>query len=303
MGGQIPQHSRARHLATGQHQVIARSQLLELGYSRHAIYHRVERGRLRPIFSGVYAVGFGPVTQYGWWMAAVLACGAGAVLSHASAAALWAIRPLARGPVDVSTARDRRHSGIRTHRRLLRPADITLHRNIPVMSPVCTLIDIGPELSRAELEGSVSEADKLGLVDPEELRAALDCHPGRAGVPKLRDTLDRRTYVMTDTELERRFLPIALRAGLPLPLTQTYVNGFRVDFYWPGLGLVVETDGLTYHRTPAQQAEDRLRDQIHTAAGLTVLRFTRSQVRYEPGHVEDVLTAVARRLPTSRPSR
>jgi very-short-patch-repair endonuclease len=172
-----------------------------------------------------------------------------------------------------------------------------------VSSPVSTLIDIAASLSRNELEGAINAADKLGLVDPEQLRAALGSHSGRTGIAKLRNTLDRRTYVMTDTELERRFLPIVHRAGLPLPLTQTYVNGFRVDFYWPGLGLVVETDGLTYHRTPAQQAADRIRDQAHTAAGLTALRFTHAQIRYEPGHVEEVLTAVARRLLASRPSR
>jgi very-short-patch-repair endonuclease len=101
---------------------------------------------------------------------------------------------------------------------------------------------------------------------------------------------------MTDTELERRFPPIVRRVGLPLPLTQVYVNGYKVDFYWPELRLVVETDGLTYHRTPAQQAKDRLRDQTHAAAGLTPLRFTRAQVKYEPGHVEEILRAVARRL-------
>ena len=79
-------------------------------------------------------------------------------------------------------------------------------------------------------------------------------------------------------------------------MTQVWVNGFKVDFYWPELGLVVETDGLRYHRTPAEQAADRLRDQTHTAAGLTPLRFTRAQVRYEPAHVEAVLDKVARRL-------
>jgi very-short-patch-repair endonuclease len=101
---------------------------------------------------------------------------------------------------------------------------------------------------------------------------------------------------MTDSETEQRFLPIARRAGLPVPLTQQWVNDFRVDFYWPELRLLVETDGLRYHRTPAEQAIDRLRDQVHTAAGLTCLRFTRAQVRFEPDHVQDVLTAVARRL-------
>lgn len=112
----------------------------------------------------------------------------------------------------------------------------------------------------------------------------------------VRDTLDRRTFTLTDSELERLFLPIALRAGLPLPLTQQRVNGFRVDFHWPELGLVVETDGLRYHRTPAQQAKDRLRDQAHAAAGLTPLRFTRAQVRFEPDHVGRTLAAVAERL-------
>ena len=112
----------------------------------------------------------------------------------------------------------------------------------------------------------------------------------------LRETLDRRTLVLTDSELERRFLPIARRAGLPPPQTQSMVNGFRVDFSWPELGLVVETDGLRYHRTPAQQAADRVRDQAHTAAGLTPLRFTHAQVAYAPGHVELTLRATAARL-------
>ena len=101
---------------------------------------------------------------------------------------------------------------------------------------------------------------------------------------------------MTDTELERRFLPIARRVGLPKPQTQGWVNGFKVDFYWPELGLVVETDGLRYHRTPAAQARDRVRDQTHTAAGLTPLRFTRAQVWFEPAYVQAVLQMVARRL-------
>ncbi len=193
--------------------------------------------------------------------------------------------------------------GSTPHRRALTAADLTTCSGIPVTTPVCTLIDIAPGLSRHDLEGAVNEADKLGLIDPEALRLELDGVSGRPGLPKLKHVLDRHTYVMTDTELERRFLPIAWRVGLPLPRTQVYVNGYRVDFYWPELGLVVETDGLTYHRTPAQQAEDRRRDQAHTAAGLTVLRFTRAQVRYEPGYVEEVLRAVACRLQSSRPGR
>jgi very-short-patch-repair endonuclease len=111
-------------------------------------------------------------------------------------------------------------------------------------------------------------------------------------VAALRELLDRHDITLTDSELERRFLPIARRAGLPPPLTQQDVNGFRVDFYWPELGLVVETDGLRYHRTPAQQAKDRHRDQAHAAAGLTALRFTHGQVVREAEYVEETLAAV-----------
>jgi very-short-patch-repair endonuclease len=232
-------------------------------------------------------------------MAAVVACGLRAALSHCSAAALWRILTwgdATQRSIHVTSPSDHRRRGIVSHRRHLREDETTSHLGIPVTTPACTLVDIAPDLSRHALEGAVSEADKLGLIDPEALRAALDDTPPRPGAPKLLDVLDRLTYVMTDTELERLFLPIARRAGLPLPLTQVYVNGYRVDFFWPDLGLVVETDGLRYHRTPAQQAEDRRRDQAHTAAGRVPLRFTRAQVRFEPGLVEEVLRAVARRL-------
>ena len=160
-------------------------------------------------------------------------------------------------------------------------------------SPALTLIDLGTRFTVTQLEAAVNEADKLGLIDPESLRIAVDEHRGQRGVALLRRLLDRSSYVMTDTELERRFVPIVERAGLPLPLTQEHVNGFRVDFYWPELGLVVETDGLTYHRTPSQQGRDRVRDQTHVAAGLTPLRFTHAQVRFEATQVASILRATA----------
>jgi very-short-patch-repair endonuclease len=173
---------------------------------------------------------------------------------------------------------------------------LTHHRNIPVTTPACTLVDLAARLPTHSLERAIGEADKLGLIDPENLRSMLDELGRRPGVVALRRTLDRHTFVLTDSELERRFVPIAARAGLSRPRTGTRVNGYRVDFHWPELGLVVETDGLRYHRTPAQQARDRLRDQAHAAAGLTSLRFTHAQVAREPCHVQDTLAAVARRL-------
>ena len=119
-----------------------------------------------------------------------------------------------------------------------------------------------------------NNADKLDLVDPETLRAELEDHIGEPGVVALRRLLDEATFTLTDSELERYFLPIARKAGLPKPLTQQHVNGVRVDFFWPDLQLVVETDGLRYHRTPTQQSHDRKRDQRHQAAGMTPLRST-----------------------------
>ena len=142
----------------------------------------------------------------------------------------------------------------------------------------------------------INEADKYDLVHPPELRKDLEGRVGEPGVAKLRTVLERRTFRLTKEELERRFLPLARQAGLSAPLTGKWVNDFEVDFYWPDLGLVVETDGLRYHRTPAEQARDRLRDQAHTAAGLTQLRFTHEQVRYEPDYVVRILAATARQL-------
>jgi hypothetical protein len=236
-------------------------------------------------------------------MAAVLACGDGAVLSHSSAAALWRIGREQGGPVEISlpSSSRRRHPGLRIHRRpSLNPKrDLTREYGIPCTTPIQTLIDMSLRLDRLGVERMINEADKYNLTHPPQLREALDARAGEPGVAKLRYILDRRTFRLTREELERRFLPLAGQAGLPTPLTGQFVDEFEVDFYWPELGLVVETDGLRYHRTPAEQARDRLRDQAHTAAGLIPLRFTHEQVRYEPDHVLRILAQTASRLAIS----
>jgi very-short-patch-repair endonuclease len=195
----------------------------------------------------------------------------------------------------------RRPVGVVVHRRAaLVQKDVSRVDGIPVTNPLSTLIDIATELDRGRLEAAINEADKRDLTNPEQLRSALEDLSPRPGITMLRKTLDRRTFTLTDSELERQFLILARAANLPTPETGHYLNGFKVDFYWPQLGLVVETDGLRYHRTPAQQARDRVRDQVHTAAGLTCLRFTRAQVGFEPNYVQTTLTAVAQRLARSR---
>ena len=302
MGDQNQQSRKATGvwaLAASQHGVVTRRQLLELGLSAKAIKHRLARGRLHPVHQGVYAVGRPELTQKARWMAAVLACGPGAALSDESAAAPYGIREVrARRGIEVTVPPNqiRARPGIIVHRRTLLPAHVGEFDRIPVTSPAQTLVHLAGRLRFGQLEAAVNEADKLRLVDPETLRAALDQLPREVGIAPLRAMLDRHTFVLTRSELERRFLPLVRRAGLPLPLTGQCVNGFEVDFHWPNLGLVVETDGLRYHRTPAQQVRDRLRDQQHTAAGLTPLRFTHWQVAREASYVVATLKAVGRRL-------
>jgi very-short-patch-repair endonuclease len=139
------------------------------------------------------------------------------------------------------------------------------------------------------LERMVNEADVLDLINPDAPHEWLDVRPGEPGVRRLRTMLDRHTFRLSDSELERLFRPIALAANLPLPLTKVFVNGFEVDFYWPDLKLVVEADSLRYHRTASKQSRDLLRDQTHTAAGLTTLRFNHWQVKHEQARVTAVL--------------
>jgi very-short-patch-repair endonuclease len=202
---------------------------------------------------------------------------------------------------------DRRSPSIAVHRRSgLRREEITSRHGIPVTKPTRTLIDLAACCGRTEgpfgcvterrVEGAIIEADQLDLLTPGRLRAALDDHGGERGVRVLRRLLRPAGFRLTDSELERRFLRLVRNAGLPVPLTAVRLNGFKVDFFWSDLGLVIETDGLTYHRTPEQQLRDRRRDQMHTAAGLTCLRFTHYEVRYEPEHVISVLAEVIARL-------
>jgi len=171
---------------------------------------------------------------------------------------------------------------------------VTTFVGIPVVDPLFTLLDLSPPRSLGQVEALVNEADKLALIRVDEAMRRIAEMQGRAGIRKLYQVLGG--HHRTDSGLERRFLRLVTAAGLPKPVTQERLHGFRVDFYWPELGLVVETDGLTYHRTPSEQARDRLRDQQLTAAGLTCLRFTNAQVRRDEGTVIHTLTAVAEGL-------
>jgi very-short-patch-repair endonuclease len=285
-------------LARLQHGVVAGRQLRELGYGKKAIAHRVANGRLHRVGFDVFAVGRPEVTGEGRWMAAVLACGPGAALSHASAGELLGLcKEGQEVEVSVRTCTPRRQRGVVVHRRAgLEEHDVIVCRGIPVTAAVRTLVDLSASSALREIERLVNDADKLDLVDPDGLRSALGRYRGQRGVARLRAVLDRHSFRYTESGLERRFLRLLDAARLPPPETQEKLGAFRVDFIWPRLGLIVETDSLRYHRTQAAQARDRLRDQTHAMAGLTTLRFTHGQLRHEGPRVLGTMRAVIRRL-------
>jgi very-short-patch-repair endonuclease len=298
-----PWSGEAWRLVARQHGVVSRAQLLELGLGPAAIRQRLANGRLHPLMRGVYAVGRPVVETRGRWMAAVLACGPEALLSHRSAAALWDLRRPREEEVEVvvPAGLPSRRPGIRVHRRRDHeaPGRRAVDR-IPVTHPVATLVDLAACVPTWQLEAAINEADHLGLVDPEQLLAAIDSLPRRAGMGALRKLLATPTVTLTSTQLERRFLPLARAAGLPAPRTQTWLDGHRVDFHWPELSLVVEVDSLRYHRTAFKQANDKRRDNAHVGSGLSTLRFSDGQIVHEPEYVRDTLASTVRRLAQQR---
>jgi predicted transcriptional regulator of viral defense system len=304
-GAQV-RSAAAWDLTRRQHGVVTHAQLRELGLSSEAIRHRLRRGRLHRVMRGVYAVGRPQLEARGRWMAAVLACGPRALLSHRSAAALWGIRPEAPDRVEVVVPADlpRRRPGIRVYRH--RDHEAPGRRSvadIPVTHPIATLVDLAAGIPTGQLEAAINEADHLDLVDPEQLLLGLGSLPLRRGVKRIRALLEASTTTLTSTELERRFLPLVRSAGLPVPQTQVWLDGHRVDFFWPDLGLVAETDSLRYHRTPFKQANDKRRDNAHAGSGLTTLRFTDGQIRHEPDYVRRTLIRTARALANRRTGR
>lgn len=294
-------HDRSREaweLALRQHGVVGREQLLDLGFTNNAIAHRMRRGRLRRLHPQVYAVGRTALTREGRWRAALLWAGPEAALSHSSGAELWKVDDeWAITEISVVGRRRLRTEGVRVHRPArLPPEDIALHAGFRVTTVVRTLIDLAARHSTKRLELAVNAAVRLRLIELGELRHTVAARPGLRGAPHLRKLLDERSFRLTDSELEPRFLPLAAAAGLPVPATRAIVNGFKVDFFWPELGLVVETDGLRYHWTKEQQRRDRLRDHAHSEAGLYPLRFTHEQVAHDPESVIRTLSRIAAQL-------
>lgn len=274
-------------LAERQHGVVRRRQLLELGVGSGAIDRRLKLGRLRPVHRGVYTIGHRLLTQDGRWMAAVLACGPHAVLSHRAAAALWGMRGHIRTEVTVPGGQ-RGRSGMTVHRAALPPDERTTHRGIPTTTVPRTLLDLSAVVKRNELRGALREAEHQRLTDPLSLHDLVARYERRPGLRAVRALLAEASVgaSIIRSELEERFQDFLIRADLPLPRTNAVVEGYEVDCVWPEQRLIVELDGHASH-SPAHAFEvDRARDRRLEAAGWRVIRITWRQLVQEPELVE-----------------
>ena len=289
-------------LATRQHGVVARRQLEDLGLRPTAIARRIEAGRLHRVHRGVYAVGHRVLGARGRWMAAVLAGGEGAALSHTSAGALWGIRPTASEYIHISVPRAGGHKrrGLRIHRALdLRPHEVTTRHGIPVTTPARTVLDLAAKLEGRPLEKVLDRTEHLELTDYPALEAMARAHQSHEGATELLLTL--RTHhagtTLTKSELEERFLALCRTHGLPTPHVNTWPWGMEVDFRFPGHDLIVEADSWTHHRSRAAFENDHARDAHHARAGFRTLRVTYRQLVNEPREVAASIAAILARTP------
>lgn len=285
-------------IARRQHGVVSIRQLRSAGLSDDAVLGRVRAGRLHRVYRGVYAVGHRAGSLEAQWIAAVLATGAiggvrdeersgtttildhwGAAVSYRSAAVLWGLLPGTEATVDVSVRGNggkAKRPGIRVHRHIsLAPDVVTLRKGIPVTNPARTIAD----LRRASL-GAES------LISPRELRRAIR-QAEVLGLPLGDDVTGDRTR----SDLERAFLRLCRRYGLPEPEVNIRIGPHLVDFLWRRRRLVVETDGYAYHRGKAAFEDDRARDLDLRARGFDVLRLAENQIEEDARRVAEVVAA------------
>jgi very-short-patch-repair endonuclease len=293
--------------ADRQHGVVSREQLLAAGVGRGAIVRAVEAGRLRPVFRGVYAVGHVALRREGCWMAALLACGESAALSHRTAATVWGLLTGPALPVDVTTAtaKGRKHRQITTHRMLLAPFDALVRDNLRVTTPSRTIVDLAATLQGRALRETVERAQDLRRFDPSDIRETLARAQRRPGARRLHDLI---TLMSPDKDnarshLERLFLALTRRARLPKPATNHEIAGRRRDFAWPEQRFVVETDGYRYHSSRQAKRRDHRRDRQLTALGWRPVRFTYEEIAFEPGEVAQELVRLLRQPALSRNAR
>jgi hypothetical protein len=271
-------------IAGGAHGVVSRQELLAAGVTRHEIAQRLETGALIVEFRGVYRAGHRAPSIEARYMAAVKACGKGAVLSGPAAAYLFG---LVKGPAprpEVTAPTERRVKGVRTRRRRLDARDTTSWHKIPVTTVPRTLVDVSSLLSLDELARAAHEAGVRHRTTPAQVEQALARTPRAKGAAKLRRVL-RGDVRVTLSELERRFLKLLREHGLPLPATNTKPGAHRVDCRWPDHRLTVELDSYSYHNSRHAWEQDRRRERQAHARGDQHRRYTHRDVTHAPAQM------------------
>jgi very-short-patch-repair endonuclease len=288
-------------LALRQHGLVSLDQLQSMGLSETAVHKRVSMGRLHRVHQGVYAVGHRLLTKEKRFMAAVLSCGPDAVLSHRSAAVLWGLREDRRASIDViaPNRRGRTPRGIDAHRDgSLTLVDRTSLHGIPCTSLARTLLDFAAVAPVWELRKAVSEAEVLRLLDHGAVRRLIKRSRGRRGVARLRMLMDdiHPETKRTRSEMERGFLRVCIRAGLPQPEVNVSLDvgdgRLKPDFLWRDAGLIVEADSRRYHDTDSAFQLDRRREQRLQLAGWRVSRCTWEQIEREPRSLAETIRAL-----------
>jgi len=287
---------RIVEFAQRRHDIVTVEQLRSLGVTPSGVRTRHEARLLHLQHRAVYSVGRKHPTREGRWLAAVLACGDGAVLSHRSAGALWGVIRVDGVRVDVTMPT---RSGPPPGRRILRhrprrplqPHEITTLAGIPVTTVARTLLDLADELDDRALARAVERAEELRVFDLTAVEAVVGAHAGRRKAGRLVRALELYDPAPARSELERMFLALCAQEGIPRPQVNADVAGLEVDFCWAQRAFAVETDGFATHGTRTAFERDRRRDGILALAGVTCRRFSHRQVRRERAFVAAVIRA------------
>ena len=295
--------------------MVSREQLSASGVTRTMVERRVRDGRLRRLHRGVYAVGHDRLRAEGRWLAAVLACGPGALLSHRSAAALHGVRPVGAGAIEVSTVWHRASGdGIRVHgRRRLAPEDREVALGVPVTSVARTLVDLADVLRPEQLRSALVRAEDQRSADVRQIEQALARLRGRTGrghaaLRAALDELRERRGGRTRSDLEELFLALVARADLPRPRTNVWMpaptgGGVEVDALWRAERVAVELDSWRHHRDRDAFERDRRKANALLLAGWSVLRFTYIDVTRRSDETAALLGAALRRGAVSASAR
>jgi predicted transcriptional regulator of viral defense system len=291
-------HRPISELAKRQHGVVAIWQLAKLGFSKDVISRETSKARLHQVHHGVYAVGHTALSRKAHCIAAVLSCGDGALLSHRSAAWLWGLTKWWPPIVEVTAVSPREtRQEIRVHSAAtLTPEDRSTSKGIPVTAVPRTLLDFAAFDPRF-LGGAVEGAERLGLLDMISIDALLKRSRGFRGVARLRSALEiYRDPAFTRSRLERRFLALVKRAGLPRPSMNYFAEGYELDAYWQAERFAVELDTYDYHGGHISFEQDRLRQEDLKLAGIEMTRVTGVRMDREP----EAVVARLRRLLAQR---